>query len=288
MPKASMPLFTGVFVAGLMVLPALAQDQPVPPATAQTVVATVNGTDITMGHMILLHSRLPEEYRQLPKPVLFRAMLDQMVQQTLLAQSFDGEIPAFVEMSLENEKRGMIASQAMQLVIEEAVSEDAIAARYAAFVAGIEGQREFNASHILVDSEQAAREAIAELEGGKEFADVARERSTGPSAPNGGNLGWFTTGQMVAPFEAAVLEMEPGKVSAPVETQFGWHVIRLNEVRTATAPTLDEARGQIVDELRSNAIETRLRDLTESAQITRVEPDEIDTDAIADTSLLLE
>ncbi|MGC9417388.1 MAG: peptidylprolyl isomerase [Rhodovulum sp.] len=256
--------------------------------TAETVVATVNGTDITMGHMILLFSRLPEQYRQMPTPVLFRGLLDQLVQQTLLAQGFEGERPAYVEKALENEERGMISAQAMNKIVEAAVTEEAIAERYAEMVAEAERQQEFNASHILVETEEAAREAIAELESGKDFADVARERSTGPSAPNGGNLGWFSTGMMVPPFEAAVLEMEPGEISAPVETQFGWHVIRLNQVQAAKAPSLDEVRNEIADKLRAGAIETRMSELREAAQITRVEPDEIDTDAIADTSLLLE
>lgn len=288
MPKASRPLLTGAFIAGLMALPVLAQDQQAPAVTAETVVATVNGTDITMGHLILLYSRLPEQYRQMPKSVLFEGMLDQVVQQTLLAQGFDGERSAFVELSLENEERGLLSTQAMSEIIEAAITEEAIAERYAEMVAEAEGQQEFNASHILVETEEAAREAIAELESGKDFADVARERSTGPSAPNGGNLGWFEKGQMVAPFEAAVLAMSPGDVSAPVETQFGWHVILLNDTRTIEVPPLEEVRGEIMEALRIDAIETHLNALQEAAEITRVESDEIDTDAIADTSLLLE
>ena len=174
--------------------------------------------------------------------------MDQLVQQTLLAGALE-EVPPSVEIQIENETRNLRATATLRERLEGAVSEDAVRAAYEERVAGQEPQTEYRAAHILVDSEEAAREAIAEIEGGAEFADVARARSTGPSGPRGGDLGFFAEGMMVEPFQEAVEQLEPGEVSEPVETQFGWHVIRLEETREASAPPFETLGPEIAAEL---------------------------------------
>ena len=130
--------------------------------------------------------------------------------------------------------------------------------------------KEFNAAHILVETEEEAKALKAELDGGADFATLAKEKSVGPSGPNGGDLGWFGVGMMVKPFEDAVVGLEPGQVSDPVQTQFGWHVIKLNETRDAAAPSLDEKREELEGELRSAAVESHVRELTEGAEIVKM------------------
>lgn len=253
--------------------------------TADTVVATVNGTDITIGHMLVLRTRLPQQYQGLPADQLFEGILDQLVQQEVLSSANDGlsKTGRFV---LDNEARALAATEVASEYTRKLVTEEAIQAAYDEQYGTAEPETEYNASHILVETKEEADEIVAELEGGADFAELAKERSTGPSGPNGGNLGWFGKGMMVAPFEEAVLGMEVGTVSAPVETQFGWHVIRLNETREAEVPTLDQVRGGIVETLQQQAIETAIAELTETADVSRIEPGEIDPAVIGNTSLL--
>ena len=254
-------------------------------ADAETVVASVNGTEITLGHMIVLKQRLPAQYQQLPPDVLFNGVLDQLVQQTLLGQSGDDLSVGSVK-TLENEERALRASEVIRGVAEGATTDEALQAAYDEAFAGAEPETEYNASHILVETEEEAAAIVTELEGGADFATLAQERSTGPSGPNGGQLGWFGMGAMVAPFEKAVVAMEPETISAPVQTQFGWHVIRLNEVRQMEAPTLDEVRDQLTEQLQRSAIEARIAELTEGAEVTRATVEDIDPALLDDLSLL--
>ena len=134
-----------------------------------------------------------------------------------------------------------------------AVTDEDLQAAYDAQFANVDPQEEYNASHILVETEEEALAVKEEIDGGAEFAAVAREKSTGPSGPNGGELGWFGTGMMVPDFEAAVIALEVGEGSAPVQTQFGWHVITLNDARKQAVPTLDEVREELLAALRNEA-----------------------------------
>ncbi len=249
-------------LVGAMSIPAKAQD-------AATVVATVNGVEITVGHMIVAYATLPQQYQQLPDSVLFQGILDQLVQQEVLRQSFNGELPPRVPLSLENETRSLTAGDAVEAILQDALTDEAIQAEYDAQYEGSEGATEYNASHILVASEEEALAVVEELNGGADFAAVAREKSTGPSGPNGGSLGWFGAGTMVAPFEAAVVAMEAGAVSAPVETQFGWHVIKLNETRQLDVPKLEDVRAEIENTVRTNALTSAIDALVEEAQVDR-------------------
>ncbi|NNF24254.1 MAG: peptidylprolyl isomerase [Rhodobacteraceae bacterium] len=264
--------------------PALAQDET---PTADTIVATVNGTEITLGHMIALRARLPEQYQDLPNDVLYTGLLDQLVQQSLLSDISEG-LSKENTLVLENETRSLQAAQVFQQVAADAVTDEALQSAYDETYTNLEPEPEFNASHILVETEEAAAELLTELEGGADFANLAAQKSTGPSGPNGGLLGWFGKGMMVAPFEAAVETLEVGAISAPVQTQFGWHVIKLNDKRSKAAPPLDQVRPQLADTLQRDAIEGYLSKLEDGAEISRVAPADIDVNIISDTSLLQE
>lgn len=262
-----------------MALPAAAQD-------ADQVVATVNGTDITIGHMIVARATLPQQFQELPDEVLFNGILEQLVQQTLLAQSFDSELPKRAQLSLENETRSLTAGEALEQLFAVALTPAALQQAYEARFEGAEDAKEYNASHILVETEEAAQAIKEEIDGGAEFAAVAREKSTGPSGPNGGQLGWFGTGAMVPTFEAAVIALEVGEVSAPVQTQFGWHVIILNETRVQERPTLEQIRPELEEDLRSAALESRIEELTAGAEIDQTASEGIDPAIIKDLTLV--
>lgn len=255
-------------------------------ADPNQVVATVNGTDITLGHMIVLKQRLPQQYQQLAPEVLFEGILDQLVQQTLLGQQVDG-LSNGSRLTLENEERALKASDEIRNVVTAATTDEALQAAYDAAYGAAEPETEYNASHILVETEEEAAALVTELEGGADFAELAKEHSTGPSGPGGGELGWFGKGSMVAPFEEAVLAAEVGTVSGPVQTQFGWHVIKLNETRIKDAPALEEVRNQLVDDASRAAIELRVSELEKDADVTRITAEDVDP-ALLDNIELLE
>ncbi|MFN3722683.1 MAG: peptidylprolyl isomerase [Paracoccaceae bacterium] len=267
-------------VVGAMALPAMAQD-----TTADTIVATVNGTEITLGHMIALRESLPQQYQALPDDVLFKGILDQLIQQTTLEQSV-ADITKRDRLALENDRRGYISGVALQAVVANAVTDATLQAAYDAKFADLAPSTEYNAAHILVESEEKANELKAQLDGGADFADLARANSTDVgSGANGGDLGWFGTGMMVKPFEDAVIGAEIGKVTAPVKSDFGFHLILVKETRIAEAPTLDETRDELAAEIERAAVEAHIKTLTDAAQITR--PGEgLDPTLLRDATLL--
>lgn len=277
-----MPKLTPIMASAAIFLTfghaSLAQD-------ADTVVATVGDHEITLGEMILTRTRLPAQYQQFPPDVLFGGILDQLIQQQLLASTVE-EPSRRVTLSLRNEERTLMAGQAIDQLSAEQVTEAAIQEAYNARFAGAEPGTEYNASHLLVETEEEALAAKARVDGGEEFADVAREVSTGPSGPNGGNLGWFGDGQMVPAFEAAVKELEIGNVSMPVETQFGWHVVKLNDTRLIEQPGLEDMRSQLYAEVQEAAVLERVNTLREQVTIVMPEAGDFDPLLIENTDLL--
>ena len=265
-------------VLALVALPVAAQDR-------DTVVATVNGSEITLGQMIITRAQLPPQYQQLPDDVLFEGVLDQIIQQQLLADTVTTD-PARVTLALQNERRTLLAGEAVNEVMQGAASEEAIAQRYAEEFEQGEPVTEWNAAHILVETEEEAIAARTRIEQGADFATVAAQLSQDPgSGSNGGALGWFGPGMMVPPFEAAVAELEPGELSQPVQTDFGWHILILNESRLQTPPALEEISGEIANQLQQEALEARLAELMEGSEIDKAET-AIDPALLKDLTLL--
>ena len=269
-----------------LALPAAAQTGDNPSADPTTVVATVNGTDITVGHMIVAWASLPPQYQDLPDDVLFKGILDQLIQQTALSQDYDGKLPPRVELQLENERRSLTAGEAINGIMEGDLEDADVQAAYDAKYSEIAQEQEFNASHILVETLEEAQEIRQQIADGGDFADIAREKSTGPSGPNGGQLGWFGKGQMVPEFEAAVMDLEAGGVSEPVQTQFGWHVVLLNETRLQAAPPLDTVREEIELQVRQTRAQSLIEEITAAADVDRSGAEAIDPAAIKQLDLV--
>jgi len=264
-------------LAGALALPAPAQD-------ASTVLATVNDTDITLGHVVVMFDQLPEQYKSLPDDVLFNGLLEQAIQQTALAQTTEGNLTARDQIELDSERRAFLATKALRATALEAVTDAAIQAAYDARFKDAAPQTEYNAAHILVDSEEKATELLAQLNGGAVFADLAREHSSDGAASRGGDLGWFGAGMMVKPFEDAVVTMKAGDYAGPIQTQFGWHLIHLIATREATPPTLDELRDELAQELENAAIDARIKSVAEAATVTRA-TDGIDPAALRNPAI---
>jgi peptidyl-prolyl cis-trans isomerase C len=255
------PAFALVFA---LAAPAWAEGE-----TAETVVATVNGTQITLGQMIALRETLPEQYQSLPDDVLFKGIMDQLVQQEVLRQSVTDLSPRDTA-SIENDQRGYVSGVAIQAIVREAVTDEALQAAYDARFKDAAPITEYNAAHILVATQEEADKLKADLAAGTDFAELAKANSTDTgSGANGGDLGWFGPGMMVKPFEDAVIAATIGQVAGPVQSDFGWHLILVKETRTAANPTLDQIRDELAAEIENAAIEAKLADLQSAATITR-------------------
>lgn len=252
---------------------------------ADTVVATVNGTAITLGHMLALRETLPAQYQQLPDGVLFNGILDQLIQQTVLQDTVAGTLTLRDTLTLENARRGYLSSKALRAVVDGAVTDAAVQAAYDTKYANVPPATEYNASHILVADEAKAKELKARIDGGADFAELAKANSTDGSAQSGGDLGWFGLGMMVKPFEDAVTGMKAGEVAGPIQTQFGWHLIKLNETRAAAVPALEEVREELAGEIEQKAVEDHVNGLVAAAAVDKPGAG-IDPAILKDTTLI--
>ncbi len=252
---------------------ALAEDVA-PAYDGDTVVADVNGTKITLGHMILLRSKLPAEYQNLPDETLFPGILDQLIDQTLLGEkeiAESGGVPYQVRLAVDNEQRALLSTSQINKIANIDISDDEIQVAYLEAYGEVKPEQEWHAAHILVATEQAAKDIIAKLEAGGDFAALASEFSSDSSAQGGGDLGWFGLGAMVKEFEDAVVATPVGTHSAPIQSQFGWHVVKVLEVHEKPLPTIDEVRAELIAGLQQKALETALEDLRGKATIERPE-----------------
>lgn len=254
--------------------------------TADTVVAVVNGTEITLGQMIATRDALPEQYKSLPDDVLFSGVLDQIIQQTALAQEATGKETRRDLLMIENQKRSYLAATVLDGVARAAVTDEAVQKLYDETYVNAEPKKEYDADHILVETEDEAKAIKADLDKGGDFAAIAKEKSKDPgSAANGGDLGWFGAGMMVKPFEDAVIALEKGKVSDPVKSDFGWHIIKLNDVRVAEAPKLEDVRADLSGQLQQKAVEAKVTALVEGSKVEKT-VDGIDPAILKKTELL--
>jgi peptidyl-prolyl cis-trans isomerase C len=255
----------GLLLGGLMALaPAavLAQDAPAaaPEITPDTVVATVGGESITEADIAFAAEDLQQELNQMPpadrKAFLVTVLIDMKVMAKAARDASMNQTDIFKRRLQYLEERALRRAYFTER-IAAGVNEQTIQAAYDAFVASFQAVEEVHAKHILVATKEDAEAIKAELATGKAFEVLAMEKSTDPSAKqNGGDLGFFQRGQMVGPFEEAAFAMtEPGQLSEPVETQFGWHVIRFEEKRMSQPPTLEQMAPQLQQQVMFQAFE---------------------------------
>jgi peptidyl-prolyl cis-trans isomerase C len=285
--KIVMTLALGLGLGMGMALPGAAQDaQPKPEATASTVVARVNGAEITLGHLIAARDGLPEQYKALPDETLFKGIMDQLIQQAALEATVQGKLSTRDSLTLDNSRRDFMSNVALRAVVEGAVTDEALQKAYDEKFKEFAPQKEYSAAHILVEEEARANELKAELDGGADFAELAKANSidTG-SGTNGGDLGWFGLGTMVKPFEDAVVAAELGKVVGPVKSDFGWHLILVKETRLADKPTLEAMRAELSAELQQRAIEAHIKSVTDAATVERL-GDGLDPKLLSNSALL--
>ncbi|MEZ5448944.1 MAG: peptidylprolyl isomerase [Thiolinea sp.] len=233
------------------------------------IIAIVNGTDIkrsTLDAVIEMAKRSGAgdqiDDKALLEDLVITELARQEAKKSGLAERED------IQQKVENFADKLVLNTWMQ---EKAsaldISDDDLKALYDQSIAKMP-KNEYKARHILLKTEDEAKAIIEELKTGKDFADLAKEKSTGPSAPMGGDLGWFKPDSMVKPFAEAVIAMEPGSVStAPVETQFGWHVIKLEEKRDVKLPELENMKPQLKRQLEQQKMMEFMQGLRKDADV---------------------
>ncbi|WP_374444965.1 peptidylprolyl isomerase [Stella sp.] len=241
-------------------------------APADPVVARVNGKPILRSDVLAAHRQLPAQVQQMPLEMIFPLIVDQVVSSRLLSEAGRGQNlqndPEVKNQMARVEDR-VIERVYLGRVVEKAVTEEKLRARYAEFVKKQPAGEEVKASHILLEREDDAKRVIADLDKGGDFARIAREKSIDPSGrDNGGDLGFFQKEQMVPEFSAAAFAMKKGETSkAPVKSQFGWHVIRVTDRRQMAAPTFEAAREELSDEIAREVVDAHVKSLRESAKV---------------------
>lgn len=267
----------------------LAQDQggsPAAPAeeaqpatgdqSGDPVVATVNGETLRRSDVIASARSLPPQYQQ-QIDKLFPALVERLIDLRLLtaeAKKEGLEHDSEVEDKVSRYREQAMRETMIDRYLRDRVTDEKVKARYDEIVKATPPEEEVHARHILVDSEDKAKEIIKKLDAGEKFEDLAKASSSDGTAQNGGDLGYFTKDQMVPEFADAAFALKSGEYTkTPVKTEFGWHVIRVDDRRTKPAPTLDEVRGQIEQDLARTAIAERVTALRKDARIERFNPD---------------
>jgi len=228
-------------LAVLSAAPAIAQESPV--------VATINGQQITEADLALAQEELGPQFGQMPEDQRRAAALSAVIDVRLFASEAQKEgIDKTDEFQRRTEflRQRALHSAYIDANVVKPITDEELNARYEEEVAKIPQQEEVHARHILVDSEEEAKNIITQLDEGGDFAEIAKEKSKDGAAANGGDLGYFTEGAMVPEFSKAAFAMEPGTHSEePVKTQFGWHVIKVEDKRMQPPPALEQVKDQI-------------------------------------------
>lgn len=250
---------------------------PVSAAEDDPVVATVNGVEIHLSQVIKAHARLPEQYQRTPFEAIFPGLVDSLIDSRLAAEDARRQnlqdTPKFKAQMARIEEQ-VLQRMALSKVLADKVSDAMLKARYEAEVKKLADVEQIKVRHILVKTEVSAKAIVTELKNGDDFAELAKKKSTGPSASVGGDLGFFGKGQMVPAFEKAAYALKVGAFSeTPIKTQFGWHVIKVEERKKADIPSFEEMEPAIRDELFQDAGSAYIRKLRKGAKIVRFNDD---------------
>ncbi|WP_435641950.1 peptidylprolyl isomerase [Micavibrio aeruginosavorus] len=237
------------------------------------VVAKVGGEDVTRSDVLGFIAALPENMRAMPLEQLFPMAQEQVINNKIVDQKAanaaleqDPEVTKMMEMA----KGQIVRNIYVQRELDKGISEAKLKSEYDSLVKQMGNVEEAKARHILVESEDKAKELITKLDGGADFETLSRENSTGPTAENGGDLGYFTKGDMIPEFSEAAFGLKVGEYTkAPVKTQFGWHVIKLEDKRNRPAPAFEDVKPQVEAKLRQEELGRMIQDWQKDAKIER-------------------
>jgi peptidyl-prolyl cis-trans isomerase C len=248
---------------------------PASPVDPAKVIARVNGLDVTEGDLAVAAADPALQLPNLPDDQKRELLTSYLVDLKLGARAAEAAKIAdgaeFARKLAYNRDKTLL-DQYLDQEAKKAVTPQAAQALYDETVKTMPPEQEVRARHILVADEDVAKKAQTRVKGGEDFAKVAGELSTDPgSKTDGGDLGFFTKDRMVAPFAEAAFKLEPGQVSDPVKSDFGWHVIKVEEKRTKPVPPLSEMQDQVNTYLERKAQQDLIVGLRASAKIERLD-----------------
>ena len=244
------------------------------------IVANVNNEDISLETMIHAMNELPPEIQSQPFMSYYEDLLERVIDIKLFAQEgkkmkLDEEpsVRAAIDFVIEK----VLMQAFLSKYVQENIKEENLKASYNNFIADETSREEIKASHILIDTESEAIDVINMLNDGDDFAELAKNKSTGPSGPSGGDLGWFKRGQMVPPFEKAAFSLNKNEITQrPVQTQFGWHVIKIFDKRIPEAPSYENMKSKLIQDLERKIVSKKIKDLRNDALIEKLSSSELE------------
>ena len=244
------------------------------------IVANVNNEDISLETMIHAMNELPPEIQSQPFMSYYEDLLERVIDIKLFAQEgkkmkLDEEpsVRAAIDFVIEK----VLMQAFLSKYVQENIKEENIKASYNNFIADETSREEIKASHILMDTENEAIDVINMLNDGDDFAELAKNKSTGPSGPSGGDLGWFKRGQMVPPFEKAAFSLNKNEITQrPVQTQFGWHVIKIFDKRIPEAPSYESMKSKLIQDLERKIVSKKIQNLRNDALIEKLSSSELE------------
>ncbi|MCD0423780.1 peptidylprolyl isomerase [Rubrivivax sp. JA1024] len=274
---------TGCLAFALLAAPAARAED------ANPVLAKVNGAEIRQSDVDLAEQELGPSLAQLDPATKKENVLAFLIDMKIVAKAAEDkkiqDTPEFKK-RLEFARARLLMDDLLAAEGKAGSTDEAMKKVYDEAAKQISGEQEVHARHILVETEDEAKAVEAELKKGADFAELAKTKSKDPGASDGGDLGFFTKDQMVPEFSAAAFALEPGKISEPIKTQFGWHIIKVEEKRSRKPPSFDQVKAQIEQYVTRKAQSDYVAKLRQSAKIERMDQPAAKPDAAkpADTA----
>jgi peptidyl-prolyl cis-trans isomerase C len=250
-------------------------------------VAKVNGAEITDAELAFAEAEVGAEIAGLPPESRRRVLVEYLIEAHLFADEANkGQLTTGKDFEdrLAYYKLRAMRDAFYEKKVRGGVSDAQARAAYDEQIGKLKPEQEVHARHILVKTEDEAKDLVKQIKAGADFKELAQKSSDGGSAHSGGDLGYFARGQMVKTFEDAAFALEPGQISDPIKSEFGWHVIKVEDKRTKAAPAFEEVKDQITASLTQAQLKDTVQKLRSSATVEILDPDlkkSIDEDAKA-------
>ena len=243
------------------------------------VAAKVNDYIISAQDVLNVINTLPQNIKKKPLPEIYPRVVNELINQYLITKQaynekldLDQKVINLVKKSQDK----ILAKYWLNNYIKNETKEEKIKTFYNNYLKSFQKYKEANASHILVKNNEEARAIIKKINNKAKFSELAKTHSTGPSGKNGGNLGWFGPGQMVKEFEQATFSLEKGEISQePVKTKFGFHIIKLNDIRDAKPKKLEEIKQNIIDKITKISLSNLENKIRNNQEITIINFEDI-------------
>ena len=243
------------------------------------VAAKVNDHIISAQDVLNVINTLPQNIKKKPLPEIYPRVVNELINQYLITKQaynekldLDQKVINLVKKSQDK----ILAKYWLNNYIKNETKEEKIKTFYNNYLKSFQKYKEANASHILVKNNEEAKAIIKKINNKSKFSELAKTHSTGPSGKNGGNLGWFGPGQMVKEFEQATFSLEKGEISQePVKTKFGFHIIKLNDIRDAKPKKLDEIKQNIIDKITKISLSNLENKIRNNQEITIINFEDI-------------